>query len=288
MAKTLLLADDSVTVQRVIELTFAEEGMHVVAVGSGREAMARFEIDRPDIVLADVSMPDGDGYAVAEHVKALAGDEVPVVLMTGAFEQLDEDRAKSVGCDGVLAKPFEPQMAIALVRDLLEREPGTRSVAEPIATPDADSSAAFAPAVDGSAVVAGGAGSLDDYFDRLDEALASAGYTPSEPAIRGAEGGAPSTATSVEAASGAERPASLAQAFSALLADELGEAPLPDTWKTAPAPRLEVDDALVDRIANRVAERLADTAIREAVERRVLDVAERLIREEIDRIKTGV
>jgi len=287
MAKTLLLADDSVTVQRVIELTFAEEGMHVVAVGSGREAMARFEIDRPDIVLADVSMPDGDGYAVAEHVKALAGDDVPVVLMTGAFEQLDEDRAKSVGCDGVLAKPFEPQMAIALVRDLLEREPGARPAVESPAATTAEPTADIAEAGEGAMVSAGVGGSLDDYFDRLDEALASAGYTPSGPAGRATGGLSSSVVPAAVETAGVERPASLAQAFSALLADELGEAPLPDAWKAASAPRLEVDEALIDRIASRVAERLADTAIREAVERRVLDVAERLIREEIDRIKTG-
>jgi CheY-like chemotaxis protein len=83
MAKKLLLADDSVTVQRVIELTFADEGMHVIAVGDGRQAIERVESERPDIVLADVSMPELDGYAVAAHVKnAPHLSQIPVVLMT--------------------------------------------------------------------------------------------------------------------------------------------------------------------------------------------------------------
>lgn len=277
MAKKLLLADDSVTVQRVIELTFAEEGMQVISVGTGREAIARFQSDRPDIVLADANMPDGDGYEVASHVKELGGGDVPVVLMTGAFEQLDEDRARRVGCDGVLAKPFEPQMAITLVRDLLDRESGAR---EPEAT-------AFARTATDEAPVAAAAGSLDDYFDRLDEALSSAGYVASDVA-RSAEGaaGAAPAAVAPPPATASGRPASLAEAFSALLADELGEAPLPASWRAA-ASRGEVDEAFIDEVARRVAERLADAAIRDLVERRVLDLAERLIREEIDRIKAG-
>ncbi len=126
----LLLADDSVTVQTVIELTFADEDMQVIAVGDGQQAIERLEADRPDIVLADVSMPERDGYEVAAHVK---GDpslaHIPVVLMTGAFEQLDEARARAVGCDGVLAKPFEPQMVITPVRELLGRQARARGAA---------------------------------------------------------------------------------------------------------------------------------------------------------------
>ena len=65
MAHKLLLADDSVTIQRVIELTFADEDVHVVAVGDGEQAIERIEAEPPDIVLADVGMPERDGYEVA-------------------------------------------------------------------------------------------------------------------------------------------------------------------------------------------------------------------------------
>ena len=69
MAHKLLLADDSVTIQRVIELTFADEDVQVIAVGDGRAAIAQLERDRPDIVLADVGMPERDGYEVASFIK---------------------------------------------------------------------------------------------------------------------------------------------------------------------------------------------------------------------------
>src|SRR5436309_5272911 len=122
MPHTLLLADDSVTIQRVIELTFADEDITVVAVSDGDQAIARLDSEPPDIVLADVGMPGRSGYDVAQHVKetpALA--HIPVVLLTGAFEPVDQVKAAAVGCDAVLAKPFEPQLVIGRVRELLGR-----------------------------------------------------------------------------------------------------------------------------------------------------------------------
>lgn len=120
MPHKLLLADDSVTIQRVIELTFADEDVSLTAVGDGKAAIERIQSDPPDIVLADVGMPELDGYEVAAFIKnnpALA--HIPVLLLTGAFEPVDEERARAVSCDGVLAKPFEPQMVITRVKELL-------------------------------------------------------------------------------------------------------------------------------------------------------------------------
>src|SRR5512134_254938 len=120
MPHKLLLADDSVTIQRVIELTFADEDIRVIAVGDGRQAIERIQAERPDIVLADIGMPERDGYEVAAFVKSHPDlGHVPVLLLTGAFEPIDEGRAKAAGCDGVLVKPFEPQMVINRVKDLL-------------------------------------------------------------------------------------------------------------------------------------------------------------------------
>src|SRR5437763_9862647 len=119
---TLLLADDSVTIQRVIELTFADEDVKVVAVSDGDQAIQRLDSAPPDIVLADIGMPGKNGYEVAQYVKRsphLA--HIPVVLLTGAFEPVDQARAAEAGCDGILAKPFEPQLVITRVKELLGR-----------------------------------------------------------------------------------------------------------------------------------------------------------------------
>ncbi len=149
MPHKLLLADDSVTIQRVIELTFADEDITVIAVGDGRQAIERVQSDRPDIVLADVGMPERDGYEVAAFVKgtpALA--HIPVLLLTGAFEPIDEGRAQAAGCDGVLVKPFEPQMVISRVKDLIAgRRPVQKMPAAPsLNLPSMDTMRPAAPA----------------------------------------------------------------------------------------------------------------------------------------------
>jgi CheY-like chemotaxis protein len=181
MPHKLLLADDSVTIQRVIELTFADEDVQVIAVGNGQQAIERAERDRPDIVLADVGMPERDGYEVAAFIKGSPTlSHVPVVLLTGAFEPIDETRARAVGCDGVLVKPFEPQMVISRVKDLLAGKrpaelwgggPAAHGPLRP-ATPVPD---LRAPAASAST-----ADPLEAYFDRLDAAFSSIGGAPAE------------------------------------------------------------------------------------------------------------
>src|SRR5688572_19567776 len=120
MSKKILLADDSITIQKVIELTFSDEDFEVVTVGNGRLAIERVQDVRPDLVLCDIIMPEKDGYEVCEFIKKNpALSRTPVLLLTGAFEPFDQERATRVGCDGFLAKPFEPQTLIAKVKDLL-------------------------------------------------------------------------------------------------------------------------------------------------------------------------
>ena len=87
----LLLADDSVTIQRVVELTFSGEDVQVVTVGDGEQAIARIPLERPDIVLADIGMPKRSGYDVAAFVKGRPDlSHIPVLLLAGAFEPVDD------------------------------------------------------------------------------------------------------------------------------------------------------------------------------------------------------
>ena len=216
MSHKLLLADDSITIQRVIELTFADEDVNVAAVGDGQQAIDRIEADPPDIILADVGMPKRDGYDVAAYVKSrptLA--HIPVVLLTGAFEPVDQARATAVGCDGVLAKPFEPHMVISRVKQLLKGAAGSanpRPSPAPTAPPQAAAPTPVAPEVRAPVVqppapqpvvdpvslltpsehgrpkATDAQVSLDDYFDQLDAAFSNldasqhAGTAPDRPA----------------------------------------------------------------------------------------------------------
>jgi CheY-like chemotaxis protein len=164
MPHKLLLADDSVTIQRVIELTFADEDVEVIAVGDGQKAIERIEADRPDIVLADVGMPERDGYEVAAFVKNSAHlAHIPVLLLTGAFEPVDEQRAGAVGCDGVLAKPFEPHMVITRVKELLAGGAASRGLMRgPAGVSEVVGPAVSAAAADAEAPAAPEAASVPD------------------------------------------------------------------------------------------------------------------------------
>src|SRR6266850_606308 len=104
----LLLADDSVTIQKVIDLTFADEGVQVIAFGNGREAIENIEEIAPDVVLADVFMPSMNGYEVCKYIKENEKlKHIPVMLLVGSFEPFDEAEARRVGADDILTKPFQ-------------------------------------------------------------------------------------------------------------------------------------------------------------------------------------
>ncbi len=322
MPHRLLLADDSVTIQRVIELTFADEDVQVTAVGDGQAAIDCIREEPPDIVLTDVTMPERDGYEVAAFIKedpALA--HIPVVLLTGAYEPVDEARAKAIGCDGIMVKPFEPQMVIDRVRELLEgKRPASLWTASldqqdavgidtaegaPAPEPGASGPALAATGTDASEVSSTSRESLGTYFDQLNDALGTLGDQPPTAAVESAvpvetpvePKAAPSAVESPTLESGIAPPAqpvspgppsaagvSLAEMFSVLLAAEQQWSAPPDTPGGRAAASLATERLVAD-ITRRVLDQVTDQAVRDTVSRAVSQVAERLVREEIERIK---
>jgi CheY-like chemotaxis protein len=363
VAPTLLLADDSLTIQRVIELTFADEDIQVVAVSDGDQAIERLDSSPPDIVLADVGMPGRNGYEVARYIKQSPTlSHIPVVLLTGAFEPVDQAKAAEAGCDGVLAKPFEPQLVIGRVKELLARP---RQVAEPLDVklappPAAEVEPSAAPLADRPVEAPVGraaqSASAHDYFGRLDSAFASlsepspASSTPATgssgvdwliveskptetqpadlplafaPPARDFEKSTSDGATSaasdrtvimkarpsdaativwpqappeMETQQPISYPAApttlppIADPFAALLAAEQNQ-PTPTAAPTWPPPpqHQTIDTAdLVEQVTRRVLERLSDRVVRETVADIVSSIAERRVREEIERIKASI
>src|SRR5438876_7057372 len=107
----------------MVGLALKDQGIDVVAVGNGEAAVRKISDLRPDLVLADVFMPVRNGYEVCQYVKmdpSLA--HIPVILLVGAFDPLDEQEAQRVGADGVLKKPFvPPDPLISMVKSALQR-----------------------------------------------------------------------------------------------------------------------------------------------------------------------
>jgi DNA-binding response OmpR family regulator len=348
----LLLADDSVTIQRVVELTFSGEDVDVVTVGDGEQAIARIPVELPDIVLADIGMPKRSGYDVAAFVKGRSDlSHIPVLLLAGAFEPVDETRAQQVHSDGVLVKPFEPQHVISRVRDLIETSRSASSRPSATVIPETASTVQPAPSVqartssasdaEAAAVTASSDrnvdSKLDDYFDRLDAAFLELGsdankHSSTASGLDDLDGRDVPTLESLLAVSASARtdqspagappmpvelneyepvpqqaPVSrissavqeslepteprnlVADMFAALFAAEQGESVEPAPSFTPPRPESPavVTDNLVDEVTRRVLARLAPDAADDLVVQIVSEVAERLIREEINRIKAA-
>jgi len=132
--RRLLLADDSLTIQKVVNLTFADEGIEVVAVGDGDAAMQKFVEATPDLVMADVNMPGLDGYRLCEMIKQ--DDEtkrIPVILLVGSFEPFDAEEARRVGADDFLTKPFQSiRQLVKKVTDLLDAKTAEENFLRPV------------------------------------------------------------------------------------------------------------------------------------------------------------
>ncbi|MDO3376705.1 response regulator [Geoalkalibacter halelectricus] len=143
MSKKLLLADDSITIQKVIGITFANEDVTLAIADNGDTALDLARAEPPDLVLADVLMPGLNGYELCEAVKSdpkLAG--TPVLLLTGTFEPFEEDKARAAGADDWIAKPFESQALIDRVQKLLRLSP------DQLARPASGAAGAAAPQAD--------------------------------------------------------------------------------------------------------------------------------------------
>ncbi|MDF1534955.1 MAG: response regulator [bacterium] len=134
--KRILVADDSVTIQKVIALTFADEPFEVQSVGTGAEALEFMKNYTPDIVLADVIMPQMNGYELCRAVKQQEEtSRIPVLLLAGTFEAFDEGEARSVGADDFITKPFESGELIEKVKGLLGQGPAPAAAPPRAETP---------------------------------------------------------------------------------------------------------------------------------------------------------
>jgi CheY-like chemotaxis protein len=121
----ILVADDNSNIQKMVTLAFQGHGIEVIAVGNGEAAVRKMLDVNPDVVLADVFMPVRNGYELCEYIKKDSRyAKIPVILLVGAFDPLDEAEARRVGADGILKKPFvPPEPLIAMVTAVMAKSP---------------------------------------------------------------------------------------------------------------------------------------------------------------------
>jgi CheY-like chemotaxis protein len=139
---TLLAIDDSNTMRRVLEITFAgEEDLEVVLASGANEALGLLGERRPSLVLVDVTLGAVDGYALCQQIKQ-ASPRTPVVILSSKQNPYDPSRGSACGADDHVDKPFDTQALIERVRGILERapvafEPAAAAYVEPVTAPPA-------------------------------------------------------------------------------------------------------------------------------------------------------
>jgi CheY-like chemotaxis protein len=122
VAVNILVADDSVTMRRILELTFQGEDARVTTVESGEAVVRKATELNPDIVFADLSMSGMDGYAIANAIKTSPGlERTAVVVMASQKHPYDEDKGRASGVDDHILKPFDTQHVIDRVKQVLNK-----------------------------------------------------------------------------------------------------------------------------------------------------------------------
>ena len=122
-ARTVLIADDEPHIRLLIEQSIEEledEGVELLLVTNGEEALATVRTVRPDLVLLDVMMPKMDGFQVCERIRTdpdLA--DVHVILLTAKGQEYDRRRGEAVGANSYVTKPFNPDELLSMVRVVL-------------------------------------------------------------------------------------------------------------------------------------------------------------------------
>ncbi len=156
MSNKLLLADDSVTIQKVVGIIFSNEEYELTVVDNGNAALEKAREVHPDIMLVDAIMPGINGYEVCQEIRRDPDlKNTALLLLTGAFEPFDEEKARQCGADDCISKPFDSQSLIESVKKLIAigRDRASTLTApipsvptvEPVFAPGAAEPVGFAP-----------------------------------------------------------------------------------------------------------------------------------------------
>ncbi len=174
MTTRILLADDSVTIQKVVELTFSDKDYEVFTVGDGDSAITKAREVKPDVILLDVIMPGKDGYEACSILKQdEALKDTPILLLTGTFDVFDTEKSKRVGADGYIIKPFESQELIGRIRRLVGSgdDHDSHGSDEELMLPDLDFDA------DSDLIDFSAGGTADTLFDFTPEDIPDQGFS---------------------------------------------------------------------------------------------------------------
>jgi two-component system OmpR family response regulator len=125
MKQKLLLVDDDDNIRFVAELSL-EDDWEVQTANSGRQALEFAAINKPNVVILDMMMPDMTGATTFEHLRAMAGfDQIPIIFMTAKVQRDEVEAYLALGATGVILKPFDPMSLSDEISKLIGINVGT-------------------------------------------------------------------------------------------------------------------------------------------------------------------
>ena len=118
MAKRVLIVDDEPQIGEVLSAYLAREGFVTTVKGNVRDAMSELDADEPDVMVLDITLPDGSGLDI---LRSVAGREIPTLMLTARADELDRIVGLELGADDYITKPFSPREVVARVRAVMRR-----------------------------------------------------------------------------------------------------------------------------------------------------------------------
>jgi len=123
MSYKIIVADDCMSVQRVIRIAFPDEEFDIYPFEDGKEVIKAVANINPDAVLLSLSLPGKDGYEVGSYLKSHRTlNQIPLILLRGAFEQTDKERIAELDYEEIVSEPFASEELVNLVRNIIERK----------------------------------------------------------------------------------------------------------------------------------------------------------------------
>lgn len=309
----ILLADESLTLQRVAELAFNDAGLDVVFAVDGQTAMETFVREQPNLVLVDIGLSGTNGYRICEMIKNDdSTKDIPVLLMVGAFEPFDHTEAERVGADGFLMKPFNPvRDVISRIRELLDGKTDTMLMShghtdtedtndiEALYSGSHSETTRVEEAFLGDVYREGEAASDDDLIETLAPAAIGedpfAQTVPDNRIVTVSVDDVDEAATTVPPSeagptSGSEAPSATFAVGIDLVSQPTQQESLPKAVeepnsleeKRQPSFADDIPNEVIDHIVDRVMEKLSDSVVREIAMTEVPRIAEKLMREALE------
>ena len=122
MKKKILLVDDEPLLLEMVVMRLEANDYEVVCAVDGQEALDKVHREKPDLIILDIMLPKIDGYKVCRMLKFdEAYKSIPIIIVTARSQQKDEDMGKEMGADAYIAKPFEPEILLDKIRELLRK-----------------------------------------------------------------------------------------------------------------------------------------------------------------------